>query len=423
VRVAVIGGGGREHALVAALARSGRVRSILAVPGNPGIAGLAECVTGIDPGDPEAVAGWAARERVDLVVVGPEAPLVAGVADAVAARGTAVFGPSAEAARLEGSKAFAKAVMAEAGVPTARAERFTDLGAAIEALDRFGPPWVVKADGLAAGKGVTVTTDRGEAEKALVAALVEGVHGAAGRLVLLEEFLDGPEASLFGVTDGKVVVPLAPARDFKRVGAGDTGPNTGGMGAYSPLDDLPGELVDEVTATVLVPTVEAMGRRGTPYAGLLYAGLALTSGGPKVVEFNCRFGDPETQALLPRLRSDLAELLLAASGGELAGVRPVWWDPRACVTVVVASGGYPGAYRKGLPIDGLAAAAAVDGVEVYHAGTAVDVDGRIVTAGGRVLAVSALGDDVGAARVRAYEAARRIRFEGAFCRPDIAAPQ
>jgi phosphoribosylamine---glycine ligase len=392
------------------------------VPGNPGIGALAECVTGIDPGDPEAVAAWAARERVDLVVVGPEAPLVAGVADAVAARGIAVFGPSAEAARLEGSKAFAKAVMAEAGVPTARAERFTDLGAAIEALDRFGPPWVVKADGLAAGKGVTVTTDRGEAEKALVAALVEGVHGAAGRLVLLEEFLDGPEASLFGVTDGKVVVPLAPARDFKRVGAGDTGPNTGGMGAYSPLDDFPGELVDEVTATVLVPTVEAMGRRGTPYVGLLYAGLALTSGGPKVVEFNCRFGDPETQALLPRLRSDLAELLLAASGGELAGVRPVW-DPRACVTVVVASGGYPGAYRKGLPIDGLAEAAAVDGVEVYHAGTAVDGDGRMVTAGGRVLAVSALGGDVLQARARAYDAAGRIRFEGAFRRPDIAAPR
>jgi len=419
MRVGLIGGGGREHALAVALARSPRVGELLALPGNAGIAAVAECVGGVEAGDPEAVAGWAMKAGVDLVVVGPEAPLVAGVADDLAERGVAVFGPSAAAARLEGSKAFAKEVMAEAGVPTARAEAFTDAGEAVAALGRFGPPWVVKADGLAAGKGVTVTDDRGAAEKALVDALVGGAHGAAGRRVLLEDYLDGPEASLFGVTDGRVVVPLAPARDFKRVGAGDTGPNTGGMGAYSPLADLPETVVDEVTATVLAPTVAAMARRGTPYRGLLYAGLALTSRGPRVVEFNCRFGDPETQALLPRLRSDLAELLLAASCGELAGVRAEW-DPRACVTVVVASGGYPGDYRTGVPISGLEDAAAVEGVEVYHAGTAA-AGGRVVTAGGRVLAVSALGDGVPAARARAYEAAGRVRFEGAFSRPDVAA--
>jgi phosphoribosylamine--glycine ligase len=419
MRVGLIGGGGREHALAVALARSPRVGELLAVPGNAGIAAVAECVGGVEATDPDAVADWAVKAGVDLVVVGPEAPLVAGVADTVGERGVAVFGPSAAAARLEGSKAFAKEVMAAAGVPTARAEAFTDAGDALGALDRFGPPWVVKADGLAAGKGVTVTTDRGVAAKALVDALVGGAHGDAGRRVLLEDYLDGPEASLFGVTDGRVVVPLAPARDFKRVGAGDTGPNTGGMGAYSPLADLPEALVDEVTATVLAPTVAAMARRGTPYRGLLYAGLALTSRGPRVVEFNCRFGDPETQALLPRLRSDLAELLLAASEGELAGVRAEW-DPRACVTVVVASGGYPGHYRTGLPISGLQDAAAADGVEVYHAGTAVD-GGEVVTAGGRVLAVSALGDGVPAARARAYEAAGRVRFDGAFSRPDVAA--
>jgi phosphoribosylamine---glycine ligase len=417
VRVAVLGSGGREHALLAGLARSSSVSRLYAVPGNAGTRDLAEPVTDVAPADPQAVADWAERLGIELVVVGPEAPLVAGVADELARRGLKVFGPTAAAAAIEGSKAFAKDVMAAAGVPTAAAEVFTDPGAAVAALERFGPPWVVKADGLAAGKGVTVTTDRAEAEAAIRAALVEGVHGEAGARVLLEAFLDGPEASLFAVTDGHTVVPLHPARDFKRAGEGDTGPNTGGMGAYSPLADMDAAQVDEVRRTILEPTVAELARRGTPYTGLLYAGLALTSAGPKVIEFNCRFGDPETQVVVPRLTSDLAGLLVAACDGSLDRAE-LTWDPRACVTVVLASGGYPGSYRTGLPIEGLDDAG--DGM-VFHAGTALDDDGRVVTAGGRVLAVSALGADVAEARALAYDAAGRIRFEGAYLRGDIAA--
>ena len=417
MRVAVLGSGGREHALLAGLARSSSVSRLYAVPGNAGTRDLAEPVTDVAPADPQAVADWAERLGIELVVVGPEAPLVAGVADELARRGLKVFGPTAAAAAIEGSKAFAKDVMAAAGVPTAAAEVFTDPGAAVAALERFGPPWVVKADGLAAGKGVTVTTDRAEAEAAIRAALVEGVHGEAGARVLLEAFLDGPEASLFAVTDGHTVVPLHPARDFKRAGEGDTGPNTGGMGAYSPLADMDAAQVDEVRRTILEPTVAELARRGTPYTGLLYAGLALTSAGPKVIEFNCRFGDPETQVVVPRLTSDLAGLLVAACDGSLDRAE-LTWDPRACVTVVLASGGYPGSYRTGLPIEGLDDAG--DGM-VFHAGTALDDDGRVVTAGGRVLAVSALGADVAEARALTYDAAGRIRFEGAYLRGDIAA--
>ena len=417
MRVAVLGSGGREHALLAGLARSSSVSRLYAVPGNAGTRDLAEPVTSVAPADPQAVADWAERLGIELVVVGPEAPLVAGVADELARRGLKVFGPTAAAAAIEGSKAFAKDVMAAAGVPTAAAEVFTDPATAVAALERFGPPWVVKAHGLAAGKGVTVTTDRAEAEAAIRAALVEGVHGEAGARVLLEAFLDGPEASLFAVTDGHTVVPLSPARDFKRAGEGDTGPNTGGMGAYSPLADMDAAQVDEVRHTILEPTVAELARRGTPYTGLLYAGLALTSAGPKVIEFNCRFGDPETQVVVPRLTSDLAGLLVAACDGSLDRAE-LTWDPRACVTVVLASGGYPGSYRTGLPIEGLDDAG--DGM-VFHAGTALDDDGRVVTAGGRVLAVSALGADVAEARGLAYDAAGRIRFEGAYLRGDIAA--
>jgi phosphoribosylamine--glycine ligase len=419
MRVAVLGSGGREHALVAALAGSPAVEALFAVPGNAGTGGLAENVADVAITEPEAVAAWVKEAGVDLTVVGPEAPLVAGVADALAERGHLVVGPGAAAARIEGSKAFAKQVMATAGVPTAAAEAFDEPAEAIAALDLFGPPWVVKADGLAAGKGVTVTADRAAAAAAVTDALVGGVHGDAGRVVLLEEYLDGPEASVFGLSDGERVVALAPARDYKRVGEGDSGPNTGGMGAYSPPVDVPPALVEHVRAAILEPTVRALADRGTPYRGVLYAGLALTSAGPKVIEFNCRLGDPETQVVLPRLASDPAELLLAAAEGRLDACTPAW-DPRACVAVVLASGGYPGTYRTGFAIEGLEDAAALDGVRVYHAGTAEGPVGT-VTAGGRVLAVSALADDVRAARSLAYQAAARIRFEGLHLRRDIAA--
>jgi phosphoribosylamine--glycine ligase len=420
MRIAVVGGGGREHALLATLAQSPDVERLYAVPGNAGTAQVADNVPGVGPTDAAALAAFAERAGVDLTIIGPEQPLVAGVADEFLDRGLAVFGPTAAAARIEGSKAFAKEVMAAAGVPTARAEVFTDAAAAVGALDDFGPPWVVKADGLAAGKGVTVTNDPAAATTAIQAALVGGVHGEAGARILLEEYLAGPEASLLAVTDGRTVVPLAPARDHKRVGDGDQGPNTGGMGAYSPLHDLTDEQVEELRRSVLEPTVAELLRRGIRYQGVLYAGLTLTAGGPRVLEFNCRFGDPEAQAILPRMSSDLADLAWSTAEGTLASSK-VAWDPRACVTVVLASGGYPGSYRKGLEIDGLQAAAARPGVHLFHAGTALDPAGRVRTAGGRVLAVTALGDDLADARARAYAAAARIHFDGAHYRRDIAA--
>ena len=420
MRIAVVGGGGREHALIEALAAHPDVERLFAVPGNAGTTARADNVPGIGIADPPALAAFAEAERVDLTVIGPEAPLVAGVADHFLDRGLAVFGPTAAAARIEGSKAFAKDVMAAAGVPTARAEVFRDAGQAVAALDRFGPPWVIKADGLAAGKGVTVTSDPAAARTAVEAALLGRAHGDAGCQILLEEYLDGPEASLFALSDGRTVVPLAPARDYKRVADGDQGPNTGGMGAYSPLPDFPESLVDEVRRTILEPTVAELSARGVRYQGLLYAGLALTSAGPKVVEFNCRFGDPEAQVVLPRLASDLTELLWATAEGVLAGQK-VAWDPRACVTVVLASGGYPGSYRRGHEIQGLEAAEALPDVHVYHAGTARDSGGVVRTAGGRVLAVTALGGDLPEARARAYAAAERIHFDGVHYRRDIAA--
>ena len=420
VRIAVVGAGGREHALLATLARSPQVERLFAVPGNAGTAAVAENVPGLGVADAAGLAGFAQRHGVDLTVVGPEQPLVAGVADELLDRGLAVFGPTAAAARIEGSKAFAKRVMAAAGVPTARSATFTDPAAALAALDDFGPPWVVKADGLAAGKGVTVTADPAAARAAVEAALVGRVHGQAGATILLEEHLAGPEASVFAVTDGRTVLPLAPARDHKRVGDGDTGPNTGGMGAYSPLPDVDDDLVEQVRRTVLEPTVAELARRGARYQGLLYAGLVLTSAGPRVLEFNCRFGDPETQAILPRLTGDLAQLARAAAEGTLAGCK-VSWDPRACVSVVLAAAGYPGPYRTGLQVEGLEAAAARPGVQLFHAGTAPGPGGRVLTAGGRVLAVTALGDDLADARARAYQAAELVRFDGVHYRRDIAA--
>ena len=420
MRIAVVGSGGREHALLVTLAQSPDVDRLFAVPGNAGTAEVAENVQGLGVTDAAGLADFAERRRIDLTIIGPELPLVAGVADEFLDRGLPVFGPTAAAARIEGSKAFAKEVMAAAGVPAAHSETFTDPGAAVAALDGFGPPWVVKADGLAAGKGVTVTDDHAAARAAIEAALVGRVHGEAGARILLEEYLEGPEASVFAVTDGRTVLPLAPARDHKRIGDGDTGPNTGGMGAYSPVPDVDDELVDAVRRTVLEPTVAELARRGARYQGLLYAGLTLTAAGPKVLEFNCRFGDPETQAILPRITTDLADLAWAAAEGTLAGCK-VSWDPRACVTVVLAAGGYPGSYRTGLEVEGLQAAAAEPGVHLFHAGTALDRAGRVRTTGGRVLGVTALGDDLADARARAYQAAELIRFDGVQYRHDIGA--
>ena len=409
MKTLVIGTGGREHALARALSLDPGVTEVHAAPGNPGIAGVAT-LHDVDQMDGAAVADLAERLGVDLVVVGPEGPLVAGVADAVTGRGIAVFGPSGAAAQLEGSKAFAKEVMEAAGVPTARAFVCTDQGQVASALDTFGPPYVVKDDGLAAGKGVVVTLDRQEA-----------VEHAAGRdRVVIEEFLDGPEVSLFAITDGTTVYPLQPAQDFKRIGDGDQGPNTGGMGAYTPLPWAPADLVAEVLASVLQPTVDEMARRGTPFAGLLYAGLALTSRGTRVVEFNARFGDPETQPLMALLDSPLSPLLMGAATGTLADVPFPRWKAGAAVAVVLASAGYPESSSSGDVITGLDTAETHDSVHVIHAGTARQGD-DLVTAGGRVLAVIATGGSVEAARASAYAGVADIAFDGAQHRTDIAA--
>ena len=417
MRILVLGGGGREHALCWALARAGH--EVLCGPGNAGIAAVARLVE-LKPDDPAAVVGAASAEAVDLVVVGPEAPLVAGVADALTAAGIPVFGPTAEGARIEGSKAFSKAVMAEAGVATAGYWTGTDPDEAKRALDGFAPPYVIKADGLAAGKGVRICADRVEAEDAIDDAMVRGVFGAAGATVVIEEFMTGPEVSLFGLCDGSTVIPLVPAQDFKRALDGDEGLNTGGMGAYSPVPAVTPAMVEEARRTVLQPVLDALKARGIDYVGVLYAGLMLTPDGVKVLEFNARFGDPETQVVLPRLRSDLGALLLACATGRLAAFGPLEWDERACVTVIMASGGYPGDYATGVSIAGLDEASSVEDAMVFHAGTRRDGD-AVVTAGGRVLAVSAFGDDIAAARVRAYDAVGRISFEWAHYRHDIAA--
>lgn len=409
MKVLVIGSGAREHALIRALLRDPDVSEVHAAPGNAGIAAEVQ-VHPVDPEHGEAVADLAARTGADLVVVGPEAPLVAGVVDAVRARGITSFGPSKRAAQLEGSKSFAKEVMAAAGVPTAMAVVCDTPEEAEAALDRFGAPYVVKDDGLAAGKGVVVTDDR-------AAALA---HAATCDRVVIEEYLDGPEVSLFCITDGETVVPLTPAQDFKRAYDADEGPNTGGMGAYTPLPWAPEGLVDDVLERVVQPTIDEMRKRGTPFTGVLYAGLALTSRGVRVIEFNARFGDPEVQAVLARLRSGLAGLLNAAATGELAHHPAPRWRDGAAVTVVIASHGYPEATRTGDEIHGLAEAAEVEGVEVLHAGTRLNADGAVVSSGGRVLSVTATGDDLDQARARAYEATALIRLEGSHHRTDIA---
>jgi len=395
-----------------ALARDPAVRTIVCAPGNAGTVRLAEPRT-VDVTDPEAIADLADAVDADLVVIGPEGPLVAGAADAVRRRGRAVFGPSAAAAQLEGSKAFAKDVMVAAGVPTAGHWVCASQSEVDAALDAVAPPYVVKDDGLAAGKGVVVTDDRTEAQEHAAACLRK-----VGGRVVIEEHLAGPEVSLFAITDGTTVLPLEPAQDFKRVGDGDTGPNTGGMGAYSPLPWAPPDLVEQVEREVLRPTVEEMARRGAPFAGLLYAGLALTASGPKVIEFNARFGDPETQVVLARLDTPLAGLLHKAATGALAGVS-LEWSADAAVTVVMAAGGYPGRPQTGQSIDGIAEAESVVGVDVLHAGTRLQ-DGRVLTDGGRVLSVTAVAADLAAARSAAYDAVSSISFPGAQWRRDIA---
>jgi phosphoribosylamine--glycine ligase len=409
VEVLVIGAGGREHALVRALAADPGVERVHAAPGNPGMGAVAG-LHDVDPMDGRAVAALAAELAVGLVVIGPEAPLVAGVADEVRAAGISCFGPTADAARLEGSKAFAKEVMTAAGVPTAEGRACTTPDEAAAALDAFGPPYVVKDDGLAAGKGVVVTDDRQLALN----------HAKACDRVVIEEFLDGPEVSLFAITDGMTVRPLQPAQDYKRVQDGDQGPNTGGMGAYTPLAWAPDGLVDQALVDVLQPTVDEMARRGTPFAGLLYAGLALTERGVRVVEFNARFGDPETQALMALLDSPLSPLLLAAATGTLAEVPPPSWRSGAAVTVVMASRGYPESSSQGDVIVGTETLDDDPAVHVIHAGTALAGD-HLVTAGGRVVAVTAVGTDVPDARTRAYEGVAKISFPGAQWRRDIAA--
>ncbi|MER5354975.1 phosphoribosylamine--glycine ligase [Kitasatospora sp. NPDC002551] len=410
MKVLVIGGGAREHALCRSLSQDPAVTELHCAPGNAGIAQVAT-VHPVDQLDGAQVTALARGLGAELVVVGPEAPLVAGVADALRAAGVAVFGPSAEAARLEGSKAFAKDVMAAAGVPTARSYVCTTPAEAAEALDAFGAPYVVKDDGLAAGKGVVVTSDRDEAL----------AHAAACGQVVIEEYLDGPEVSLFAITDGSTVLPLQPAQDFKRALDGDQGPNTGGMGAYSPLPWAPEGLVEEVLASVLQPTVDELRRRGTPFSGLLYAGLALTSRGTRVIEFNARFGDPETQVVLARLRTPLAGVLHASATGTLDQLEPLRWDEGAAVTVVIAAEGYPASPRTGDPIEGLAEAEAADGTAyVLHAGTKAAEDGRVLSAGGRVLSVTATGAGLAEARERAYRAVERISLPGGQHRGDIA---
>jgi phosphoribosylamine---glycine ligase len=419
VKVLVVGSGAREHALVRSLLADPAVTRVLAAPGNAGMAAQVECVP-LAAAGPEAVAALAVDRAVDLVVVGPEAPLVAGVADAVRQAGIACFGPSAQAARLEGSKAFAKEVMAAAGVPTAMAHLCTEVDQVAAALDAFGPPYVVKDDGLAAGKGVVVTDDRDAALAHAAGCLGRpaGPHGIPPQVVV-EEYLDGPEVSLFCLTDGLTVVPLAPAQDFKRVGDGDTGPNTGGMGAYSPLPWADPGLVADVVARVAEPTVREMARRGTPFSGVLYCGLALTSRGLRVVEFNARFGDPETQVVLARLRTPLGGLLNACAVGTLDQEAELRWDPGAAVTVVVAAEGYPGAPVTGVPIAGLDADLGTT-AWVLHAGTRAGADGQVLSAGGRVLSVVGTGDDLTAARTAAYAAVARIDLPRGHVRTDIA---
>ena len=417
MKVLLLGGGAREHAIGWKLSRSALLTSLTSLPGNPGLAELGPVVDGISPNDPGAVAALARQQEVDLVVVGPEAPLAAGVVDALTRQGIRVFGPTRSAARLESSKSFAKEIMRRSGVPTAHSATFSDRQPAVEYLDGQPGPYVVKADGLAAGKGVLVTDNRVEAATWIDRCL-GGEFGEAGRTVVIEDYLAGPEVSVFALCDERDAVPLQPARDYKRLGEGDQGPNTGGMGCYSPVDDLPAGLIDWTLAHVMRPVLNQMASEGTPYRGFLYAGLVLTDQGPQVLEFNCRLGDPETQVVLPLLESDLMEALVACLEGDAQSL-DLQWSNDAAVDVVLAAAGYPANPQIGDPITGIATATEKPGVLVFQAGT-IRQEGKLVTNGGRVINVVGTGPTLPEARRRAYTAAEGIRFRGKQNRPDIA---
>lgn len=419
MKVLIVGQGGREHVLAWKLWRSPRVREIFVAPGNAGTAEDAANVE-IAATDIEGLVRFATQEKIGLTVIGPEAPLVAGLADALRKAGLLVFGPNKNAAELEGSKVFAKQFMRQHGVPTAEFRAFDSSRDAFGYVEeRPETPLVVKADGLAAGKGVFVCSTKAEALEAIREVAVKRVFGDAGNRIVVEERLDGQEASILAVVDGKSILPLESAQDHKAAYDGDQGPNTGGMGAYSPAPIVTPELMDTVIDKILVPTVHGLSKIGRPFNGVLYAGLMLTSQGPRVLEFNTRFGDPEAQPVLMRLKTDLFELLLAAAERKLDRFPALEWDARPAVCVVMAAEGYPGHYEKGRPIRGLAEAATLPDVKVFHAGTKRLADGTVVTDGGRVLGVTALGENLAAAKLRAYQAVKPIRWEGAWCRKDI----
>ena len=417
LRVLVVGGGAREHALVWKLAQSPRVAELFVAPGNAGTERLARNLP-IAANDIEGLIAAAHVHQIDLTVVGPEDPLALGLADAFLQQGLTIFGPVAAAARIESSKAWAKELMQDAGVPTARAQRFTELSAALEAIYDAELPIVIKADGLAAGKGVVVATTRDEAEQAARSMLAEHIFGDAGRQILIEEFLVGQEVSVLALTDSEVIVPLLPACDYKRALDGDAGLNTGGMGAYAPVPRIDAELLQRIQWEILEPTVAEFRKRNIAYRGVLYAGLVLTASGPKVIEFNCRFGDPETEVVLPLLKSDLAELLDSCARGVLRDVPRPEWEHGSCVTVVLASGGYPQAYQRGFRIAGLDRLP--PGATAFHAGTAFDDRGDIVTSGGRVLTLSARGSSFAEARETVYNAVEQVTFTDRQYRSDIA---
>jgi phosphoribosylamine---glycine ligase len=416
MKVLVIGGGGREHALIWKIAQSSRVRKIYCAPGNAGIVQMAECLP-ISADDVKGLAAWAEKEKIDLTVVGPEAPLTLGIVEDFRARGLRIFGPSRKAAEIEGSKAFTKELMKKYGIPTGESETFTDPGEAVRYVKAKGAPLVVKADGLAAGKGVIICRKVEEALSAVELILVQKAFGAAGAKVVVEEFLEGEEASFLAFTDGENVLPLPTSQDHKAIYDNDQGPNTGGMGAYSPAPVVSEKIHREVMEKIMIPTVRGMAKEGREYQGVLYAGLMIKDEKARVLEFNARFGDPEAQPLLMRMKSDLIPVLEAAIDKKLAG-REIQWEERPSVCVVMASGGYPGSYEKGKPISGLQDAAKVRDAFVFHAGTALK-EGRVVTNGGRVLGVTSLGSGIQEAIQRAYEAAAKISWEGVYYRKDI----